>query len=243
MSKRRRVAESPEPDQDLRVERELAVEQRRGNGEMAEALEGPPPFDFAAIFSEIRARLEGGMAGEDPGSEDLLPMVAGRDEDLGCWNTALYGGEEGAVDPRDMFEFHAKAPDSPYKKGRVGSAMVPRGQGPSSSRAQEAWHRRMAQTAISAAGMRPMDGSELQMSYQYLADTAMYHHWEMWYDGVGVASFPGQPIHAKQTATDDEAIVEIMIGIDPASLSDKHKANLRQLASGDSTRKHGDIYG
>lgn len=209
----------------------------------------------------VKARTDAGPVVPTPGQqaqtllESLAVKAADRhDRDLllatpepatkdnACWNFALFGNNDDAavaVDPTATFQARAAERASPYqnsnrrnpefgtvgpKKGRAGNEA-----------AQTGWHQDVAEQVIAGAGWTLDPNSPLKIAYQWVPDTAMYQHWELWYEQgntfVSVAKFPGKPVHAKVTETDlaDEGLQQVEIGVDIESISALHLQRLTEL--------------
>ncbi|MFK7930404.1 MAG: hypothetical protein AB8H79_19605, partial [Myxococcota bacterium] len=169
-----------------------------------------------------------------------------------CWNFALNGNVDGAVDPANGFNAAAQHQDSPYQTAAgmpPGMLMEPKpGLGGSADR-QQAWHTDTASAAIAASGWELQPGSSMKIAYQWVPGTAQYHHWELWFEQddrfVSIAKFPGQPVHAKNTQTDLEAegLQQVEIGVDPSSIPDAHLARLAELQASPESVAASNIYG
>jgi hypothetical protein len=185
---------------------------------------------------------------EEP--QPYLPVLPDTAQDeLACWNFALYGHDNDAPMPQDAFTAKVNVRGSPYKRDSDGLVSPKRGQAGSDSR-QRAWHRGVVEGLVTQAGMTLDENSQVKLHYQWVTGSAQYHHWELWYDNtdtntfVSVASFTGKPIHAKNTVTDFEAenLQHLEIGIDPGSLLPLHIQRLEELDGTDERTSQSSIY-
>lgn len=173
-------------------------------------------------------------------AEQLLALPEDATKDNACWNFALFGNSnDEAADPKNTFTEQATAKGSPFRntmpKNPEFGTIVPKRGSAGSGPKQREWHTDVASQVITEAGWRLQEDSPLKIAYQWQPGTAMYQHWELWYDGptgfVSVAKFPGKPVHAKDSVTDlqAEGLRQVEIGVDPESISDLHLERLTAL--------------
>jgi hypothetical protein len=210
----------------------------------------PAAGDAMALLVDLAARVQA-----DADRENLRVVEDPAVDLLACWNFALHGGVDGPADPAPLFKSQATAEDSPYVNQTPAGAPaefaefgLPPKRG--AARAQQAqqevgWHNRVVRSVIEGSGWRIDDGSDLKIIYQYVPGTAMYHHWELWFDDgaafVAVAKFTGVPVHAKDTETNlaAEGLAQMEIGVDPASIKELHLDRIRALRQDGGPRKGG----
>jgi hypothetical protein len=174
-------------------------------------------------------------------ADQLLATPEPATADNACWNFALFGNSDEGRDPTSTFTTRALTPGSPFKSTNPRDPMfgriVPRANNAAARTARSRWHKEVASQVITEAGWRLQPDSPLKIAYQWQPQTAMYQHWELWYETpdtfVSVAKFPGKPVHAKTTETDLEAegLQQVEIGVDPESISDLHLQRLSELDS------------
>jgi hypothetical protein len=168
----------------------------------------------------------------DAEGEGVRALPADEDtKDLACWNWALHGVDPDAADPSPAFTEEATGRGMPFRKD--GPMIVPKGRGSAASDRQAAWHEERAKAVI-ARTWALQEGSPLKIVYQWQKGTAMYQHWELWYEDEGsfvaVAKFPGKPVHAKDTVSElDGSFEQIEVGVDPASMPELHLQKLQLL--------------
>jgi hypothetical protein len=207
----------------------------------------PAPADQAAPLAPPDARtalelLQAIAVKVHAQAEELI--LDGTDDDRVCWNLALHGcPDHDVVDPALEMEGEArKRPD--IFQDRADGSLGPKGG--KKGKARE-WHHGMAKQLAQGIGWTLQDDSPLQIYYQFKNTTAVYTHWELWFNDPGgqgrtaIAKFAPGPIHAKSTEPvlgfgEERYCFGVSVDSVPAMVTER----LRGLADSDS---YGRVYG